>query len=109
MTPSETVILTRYVKALCPQQAIDEYTPDAWHDVLGGLTLTQARTAAANVASKQPFVAPSEILAEAERRYRAELGRRRLAALADGRPLLLAANGTVVVGSPAVAPPEENP
>ncbi|NUO42374.1 MAG: hypothetical protein HOV82_10080 [Streptomyces sp.] len=64
MTPDETVILARYVRALCPQQKFDEYTPDAWHDVLGEHTLTDARQAAARVAKRQPFVAPSEIVAE---------------------------------------------
>jgi hypothetical protein len=64
LTPSETVILTRYVKALCPAQAIDDYTPDAWHDVLGALPLDEARSAVVAVASQKPFCAPSEILAE---------------------------------------------
>ncbi|MFF9205116.1 hypothetical protein ACF1AE_25510 [Streptomyces sp. NPDC014986] len=64
MTPDETVILARYVRALCPQQKFDEYTPDAWHDVLGGYALTDAREAAARVARRQPFVAPSEIADE---------------------------------------------
>jgi hypothetical protein len=64
MTPDETVILARYVRALCPQQKFDEYTPDAWHDVLADFALTDARTAAATVARKQPFVSPAEIVAE---------------------------------------------
>lgn len=64
MTPDETVILARYVRALCPQQKFDEYTPDAWHDVLGDWPLATARTAAAAVAKKQPFVSPAEIIAE---------------------------------------------
>ncbi|WP_019548437.1 zinc finger domain-containing protein [Streptomyces sulphureus] len=64
MTPDETVILARYVRALCPQQAMDEYTPDAWHDVLQDVTLSDARSGAARVARRQPFVAPAEILAE---------------------------------------------
>jgi hypothetical protein len=64
MNPKETVILTRYVKALCPQQKIDEYTPDAWHDVLADFGLDTARAAAATVARKQPFVSPAEIVAE---------------------------------------------
>lgn len=64
MTPDETVVLARYVRALCPQQKFDEYTPDAWHDVLGDHTLTDARQAAARVARRQPFVAPAEIVAE---------------------------------------------
>jgi len=71
MTHAETVALARYVKACCPQQAIDEYTPDAWHDLLGDLTLADARAAAGEVARRQPFVAPAEIRAEV-RRIRAE-------------------------------------
>ncbi|MEZ3180329.1 hypothetical protein KYY02_17040 [Streptomyces pimonensis] len=64
MTPDETVVLARYVRALCPQQKFDEYTPDAWHDVLADFALADARTAAAAVARKQPFVSPAEIIAE---------------------------------------------
>jgi hypothetical protein len=64
MTPDETVVLARYVRALCPQQKFDEYTPDAWHDVLADFDLTDARTAAATVARKQPFVSPAEIVAQ---------------------------------------------
>lgn len=64
MTPDETVILARYVRALCPQQKFDEYTPDAWHDVLGDCPLDAARAAAAAVARRQPFVSPAEIVAE---------------------------------------------
>lgn len=64
MTPDETVILARYVRALCPQQKFDEYTPDAWHDILGDYQLADARQAAASVARRQPFVAPAEIAHE---------------------------------------------
>ncbi|MFD0384643.1 hypothetical protein ACFQ2B_27690 [Streptomyces stramineus] len=64
MTPDETVVLARYVRALCPQQKFDEYTPDAWHDVLGGYPLAAARAAAAAVAGRQPFVSPAEIIDE---------------------------------------------
>ncbi|MGW1492604.1 zinc finger domain-containing protein [Streptomyces sp. NPDC002402] len=64
MTPDETVVLARYVRALCPQQKFDEYTPDAWHDVLGEYRLDAARSAAASVAKQQPFVSPAEIIAE---------------------------------------------
>lgn len=71
MTPRETVLLTRYVKACCPQQQIDEYTPDAWHDLLGDLELNDCREAVKNVATRQPFVAPAEIRAEV-RRIRSE-------------------------------------
>ncbi|MEU2514329.1 hypothetical protein [Streptomyces syringium] len=67
MTPDETVILTRYLRALCPQQRFDEYTPDAWHDLLAPYDLGDARQAAAVVASRQPFVSPAEIIAEVRR------------------------------------------
>ncbi len=64
MTPTEMVMLTRFVKACCPQQKIDDYTPDAWFDLLGHLGLTECREAAGAVARRQPFVAPSEIIRE---------------------------------------------
>lgn len=64
MTPSETVVLARYVRALCPGQKFDEYTPDAWHDVLADFALADARAAAASVARKKPFVSPAEIIDE---------------------------------------------
>lgn len=67
MTPREAVLLTRYVKACCPQQQVDEYTPDAWHDLLGDLDLDECRQAAAAIARRQPFVAPAEIRAEVRR------------------------------------------
>jgi hypothetical protein len=67
MTPRETVLLTEYIRACCPQQAIGEYTPDAWHDLLGDLTLADCREAVAAVAKRQPFVAPAEIRAEVRR------------------------------------------
>lgn len=64
MNNQETAVLCRYVRSLCPQQKFDEYTPDAWHDVLGEHHLDDARTAAARIARRQPFVAPAEIAAE---------------------------------------------
>lgn len=62
MNSQEAVVLTRYVKALCPQQKFDEFTADAWYDVLGDLTLADCRTAAAEMARRQPFVSPAEII-----------------------------------------------
>jgi hypothetical protein len=64
MTPTETVVLTEYVRACCPQQHINEYTPDAWYDILGDLSLDDCTAAVATVAKRQPFVAPAEIRAE---------------------------------------------
>lgn len=67
MTPTETVALTRYVQALCPQQRMDEYTPDAWHDVLSPYRLDDARQAAAQLAARQPFISPGELVPEIRR------------------------------------------
>jgi hypothetical protein len=62
MTPTETVMLCRFVKALCPQQAIDTYTPDAWHEVLGHLDLADCKQAVVSAARRKPFIAPAEII-----------------------------------------------
>lgn len=64
MTSRETGMLLAYVTGACPQQKINELTPDAWHDILGHLDYAECRQAARAVASRQPFVAPSEIIAE---------------------------------------------
>jgi len=68
VTPSEAVALTRYVKAACPQQKIDEFTPDVWHDLIGDLALADCRAAVATITGRRtPFVAPAEIRAEVVR------------------------------------------
>jgi hypothetical protein len=67
MTPKEAVLLTRYVKACCPQQQIDEYTPDAWHNLLGDLYFADCEAAVTALAKAQPFVAPCDIRAEVKR------------------------------------------
>lgn len=64
MTREECVKLAIYVGELCPQQRIGKATGLAWHDVIGHLDYAECRQAAALVAGRQPFVAPSEIIAE---------------------------------------------
>jgi hypothetical protein len=75
MNSQEAAVLCRYVRALCPQQKFDEYTPDAWHDVLRNYLLEEARTAAATIANRQPFVSPGEIATEIRRMHADRLGR----------------------------------
>ncbi len=75
MNSQQAAVLCRYVRALCPQQKFDEYTPDAWHDVLRNYLLEEARTAAATIANKQPFVSPGEIATEIRRMHADRLGR----------------------------------
>lgn len=64
MTREECVKLAGYVGDLCPQQRIGKATGLVWHDVLGHLDYDECRRAAVLVAARQPFVAPSEIIAE---------------------------------------------
>lgn len=61
MTPTEAVKLTRLVKAICPQQAFDEYTADAWADLLDDLRLEDCTEAVKRLGQQQPFIAPAEI------------------------------------------------
>ena len=69
MKATETVVLTQYVTSCCPAQVkyMGEYTPDAWHDLLGDLSFADCRAAVVAIARRQPFVAPAEIRAEVTR------------------------------------------
>ncbi|MEU4170979.1 hypothetical protein AB0F46_29380 [Streptomyces sp. NPDC026665] len=68
MNHQEATALCAYVRQLCPQQRINEFTPDVWGDVLGPYDATEARAAVVAVASRQPFVAPAEIITEIKAR-----------------------------------------
>lgn len=72
MTRDEMVTLTQYVKALCPQQAVDRYTPIVWHDVIGHLEFAECREAAVAVSRERAFIAPCDIIAEIAARRSAE-------------------------------------
>lgn len=67
MTPTEAVKLCRIVKAYCPQQAIDEYTADAYGDLLGGLRWSDCEGAVRSLGQSQVFISPSEIVTEVRR------------------------------------------
>jgi len=71
MNEMEATDLTRYVRALCPQQKFDEFTGDAWFDVLSEFRFEDCKMAAAMCAKESPFVAPAEIVAQV-RRIRSE-------------------------------------
>lgn len=67
MIQAEALTLCRLAKAMCPQQAMDEFTPDAWHMLLEDLRFEDCKEALVNLARKNPFVAPAEIRAEVRR------------------------------------------
>lgn len=67
MNRKEAVALTRIVAATCPQQVMDDYTPDAWYEVLSDLESADCMRAVRVIKQRQPFVDPSEIRAEVRR------------------------------------------
>lgn len=68
MTPEETVVLARYVRAMYPHIKLDEFTPDAWHDVLARYDLEDARAAVVkHVRDGNAFISAGEITAEIRR------------------------------------------
>lgn len=73
MTPDETIRLCRMVKALCPSQAFDTYTPDAWSIVLAPYRYEDARDAVAALASmdlepgRSRYIEPGHIIAQVKR------------------------------------------
>ena len=66
MNETETAVLTRLVRATCPAQKIDEYTPDAWHAIFRklpfDLSFDDARTAVEALGADQAFIAPADIV-----------------------------------------------
>ena len=68
MSPEETVALCRLVKAICPSQALDQYTPDAWALVLRHIDYNDAKQAVIDIASrplepgKSRYIEPGHII-----------------------------------------------
>lgn len=67
MTNAEAVLLCRYTKACCPQQQFDQFTPDAWFELLNDFRFEDCKLAVTQLAKRQPFVAPAEIRDEVHR------------------------------------------
>lgn len=67
MTPTETVALLRIVRAVCPAQKFDEFTSDAWAELLDDLRLDDCTLAVKHLGRRQPFIAPSDIRSEVKR------------------------------------------
>ena len=68
MSPEETIALCRLVKAVCPSQALDQYTPDAWALILRHIDYNDAKQAVINIAGlplepgKSRYIEPGHII-----------------------------------------------
>ena len=68
MNAAEVLQLCRLVKACCPSQVLDEYTPQAWGLILGGYPYADAKDAVAAIVSapmepgKSRYVEPGHII-----------------------------------------------
>lgn len=75
MNSTETALIIRAVKALCPAQKFDEYTPDVWESVLADTDYADAKTAIIALRRASPWIGPSEIDTEVRRMRAARLDR----------------------------------
>ena len=66
MNRADAIKLCRYVHAATPAQKLDEYTPQAWADILEDLPcgFDDARAAVVAIKRRQVFVDCSDIIAE---------------------------------------------
>ncbi len=64
MNSQEATALCRLVKAACPAQKFDEYTPDVWAPMLANVDFDAAQKAVVEIGKRQPWISPSDIIAE---------------------------------------------
>ncbi len=68
MNPAEVLQLCRMVKAFCPSQTFDSFSPDAWALILGGHPFDDARAAVVAIAGaelepgKSRYIEPGHIV-----------------------------------------------
>lgn len=61
MNQPEVLALLRFIAAACPAQKLDEYTADAWAEVLADIDPADAKTAVIKLVRSQPFISCSDI------------------------------------------------
>ena len=73
MNPTEVVRLSRLIKALCPSQAFDDYTTDAWEIILADISYADAQQAIREIASqpldlgRSRYIEPGHIIGQVRR------------------------------------------
>jgi len=76
---TEIIKLCRLVKALCPSQVFDEFSPDAWGLILSGYRYEDAKSAVATIASaplepgRSRYIEPGHVIGGILRIRRARL------------------------------------
>ena len=79
MIQAEVVNLCRFIKALCPSQVFDTYTPDAWGLILDRYSYEDAKSAVAAIVGspldpgKSRYIEPGHIIAGIHRIRQARL------------------------------------
>lgn len=67
MSPEEALQICRLAKAAFPQQAVDEFTPDAWALALEDDRFEDAKLALKQLMREQPFLHVSELIGRMKR------------------------------------------
>lgn len=68
MSPTESVALSKYIRAHFPQQPLDEYTSEALLELLGRYPMADARAAVLAIADRgEHWCSPSDVKAEVKR------------------------------------------
>lgn len=75
MTPEESLSICRLAKALSPAQAMDAYTPDAWHMILEPYTFDDAKRALTELGGESEWIHVSHIKQRIDRYRRSRLDR----------------------------------
>ncbi|WP_130865834.1 hypothetical protein [Acidipropionibacterium timonense] len=82
MNLDQTTDLVRTIRAICPAQAQDEWTPEAWHLILDDIDLRDALTAVRTIARRHDtrplWIDPRQIRTEVHRVHDDRLDRARL-------------------------------
>lgn len=64
MTPEEAAVLSAYAEQCAPQQKFNEFTGDAWGDLLADVRFVDAKEAVIAITRRSPWISPAEIIAE---------------------------------------------
>jgi hypothetical protein len=82
MTDEEVAKLCRYIKAACPSQAFDDFTPLVWAEILPAhYTLPECRAAVIAIKQRQAYADVSDVIAEVKRARAGAADRDRLRVL----------------------------